>query len=123
MAVPATSRKRAAALRELIDEHNHHYYVEDDPRISDADYDRLYRELLELEEAYPELVVPSSPTQRVGAAPASQFASVTHRVPMLSLANAFEEQEVVDFDRRSDQLGQSSVIHRFQQAALLVDFG
>jgi DNA ligase (NAD+) len=100
MAVPATSRKRAAALRELIDEHNHHYHVEDDPLISDAQYDRLYRELLELEEAYPELVVPSSPTQRVGAAPASQFASVAHRVPMLSLANAFAEEEVVEFDRR-----------------------
>ena len=100
MGVPESSRKRAATLRKLIDEHNYHYHVEDDPQISDAEYDRLFRELLELEASWPELVVPTSPTQRVGAAPASEFASVKHRVPMLSLANAFDEEEVLDFDRR-----------------------
>lgn len=91
---------RAIALREAISEHNYRYYVLDDPSISDADYDRLFRELEQLEETYPELAEPSSPTRRVGGAPAGHFAPVSHRKPMLSLGNAFSEEEIVSFERR-----------------------
>ena len=72
----------------------------DDPEISDAEYDALFRELHELEAEHPELVTPDSPTQRVGAEPSGTFAAVVHTVPMLSLDNAFSEQDVLDFDRR-----------------------
>ena len=92
--------KRAAEIRRLIEHHNYRYYVLDDPEVSDARYDALMRELRELEEANPELVVDDSPTQRVGAAPSREFAEVVHSVPMLSLENAFSEQEVLDFDGR-----------------------
>src|SRR5690606_5023662 len=88
------------ALRDEIDEHNRHYYVEDAPRISDAEYDRLMRELLETEAAHPEWVTPESPSQRVGAAPISAFQSVRHAVRMLSLGNAFDAGDVKDFDER-----------------------
>ena len=77
-----------------IERHNHAYYVLDDPKVSDAQYDQLMRELQALEAKHPELLTPASPTQRVGAAPLAAFSSVTHRVPMLSLGNAFEAQEV-----------------------------
>lgn len=96
---------RAAWLRAEIDRHNYSYYVLDQPVVSDADYDRLMRELEDLERQHPELVVPASPTQRVGATPLSAFGSVTHSVPMLSLANAFDDDEVRAFDKRvSDTL-------------------
>ena len=91
---------RIAQLRELINYHNYRYYVLDSPEISDAEYDRLFRELLELEAAYPSLVAPDSPTQRVGAPPAEQFEPHTHREPMLSLSNAFDEGELRAFDSR-----------------------
>ena len=91
---------RAARLREEIEQHNHRYYVLDDPLISDADYDRLFRELQALESEHPELRTADSPTQRVGAAPAAEFAPAAHRQPMLSLNNAFEDAEVEAFDRR-----------------------
>ena len=91
---------RAAELRDNIEYHNYRYFSLDDPLIPDAEYDRLLRELESLENQYPELVSPESPTQRVGAAPAEAFGEIVHAVPMLSLANAFEEQELVDFDRR-----------------------
>jgi DNA ligase (NAD+) len=94
------TRERAEALRRQIEQHNYHYYVEDAPRISDAQYDALFRELQSLEEAHPDWVTTDSPTQRVGAAPASALVAVSHRVPMLSLANAFDEEEVRAFDRR-----------------------
>lgn len=100
MTAPAKVVHRVEALRAQINEHNHRYYVDDDPVIPDVAYDTLYRELLELEKAHPELVTPTSPTQRVGSTPVGQFESVTHAVPMLSLANAFEDAEVTDFDRR-----------------------
>ena len=87
-------------LREQIDYHNERYYVYDDPEVPDAEYDRLFAELLSLEKKYPELVTPSSPTQRVGAAPLSEFSQIQHQVPMLSLANAFSEKELAEFDRR-----------------------
>jgi DNA ligase (NAD+) len=100
-AVPAKISERAAALRASIDAHNHAYYVLDAPTVSDAEYDRLFRELQALESEYPALVTPDSPTQRVGAEPAGEFEAVTHRLPMLSLNNAFSESEVEGFDRRA----------------------
>ena len=90
----------AARLRAEIEQHNVRYYVYDDPSVSDAEYDGLMRELQALEAEHPELVTPESPTQRVGAAPVSAFGSVRHVVPMLSLGNAFDEEDVTAFDRR-----------------------
>ncbi|MEH6823964.1 MAG: NAD-dependent DNA ligase LigA [Motiliproteus sp.] len=95
-----TVEQQLATLRREIDEHNFRYYAEDAPSIPDADYDRLFQRLLRLEEQYPERVTPSSPTQRVGAAPLLTFAQVQHAVPMLSLGNAFSDQDLADFDRR-----------------------
>ena len=94
---------RAEELREEIRRHDYNYYVLDQPVISDADYDRLYQELQELEEQYPEIVTPDSPTQRVGGAPLKSFGTVAHRVPLLSLGNAFTDDELRDFDRRVRQ--------------------
>lgn len=94
------ARERAFELRRVLNEHNHRYYVLDEPTIPDAEYDRLMRELQALESAHPELLTADSPTQRVGAEPLAEFGEVQHTVPMLSLGNAFEEQEVYDFDRR-----------------------
>jgi DNA ligase (NAD+) len=91
---------RAERLRNELHEHNHRYYVLDDPKISDAEYDRVFRELQALEEQHPELRTPDSPTQRVGAAPSARFAEVKHLQPMLSLNNCFSEDELRDFDRR-----------------------
>jgi DNA ligase (NAD+) len=87
-------------LRNEIRRHNKLYYVDDNPEISDAEYDRLMRRLQESEAAHPELITPDSPTQRVGAAPLEKFETVTHTVPMLSLANAMDEDELKDFDQR-----------------------
>jgi len=98
--VPKSPRDRAEALRREIERHNYLYYVLDRPEITDAEYDRLFRELQDLESARPELVTPESPTQRVGAPPLPEFTEVRHRMPMLSLSNAFDEQEVRSFDRR-----------------------
>ncbi|SEG57807.1 NAD-dependent DNA ligase LigA [Marinobacterium lutimaris] len=92
--------ERIQALREQIDTHNHRYYVLDEPSIPDAEYDRLFRELKALEEEHPELVTPDSPTQRVGAKPKGGFAEVTHELPMLSLDNAFSEEELRAFVKR-----------------------
>jgi DNA ligase (NAD+) len=91
---------RAAELRRLIAYHDHRYHVLDEPEIPDAEYDRLLRELQALESAQPSLIRADSPTQRVGAAPLAAFDEVRHSVPMLSLGNAFDEQELLDFDRR-----------------------
>ncbi|MCX8117180.1 MAG: NAD-dependent DNA ligase LigA [Desulfobacterota bacterium] len=93
-------KKRIEELREEIEYHNYRYYVLDQPEISDAQYDRLMRELEELEARYPELRSPNSPTQRVGAPPLESFKIVRHTLPMLSLANAFDEKEAREFDRR-----------------------
>jgi DNA ligase (NAD+) len=100
MAGPASPRQRAAALRRELERHNRLYYVEDAPEIPDAAYDQLFAELQSLEAEHPELTTPDSPTQRVGAPPLAAFAEVRHRTPMLSLANAFSEDEVRAFDRR-----------------------
>jgi len=100
MSVPAEARQHIEKLRKEINHHNYRYYVLDDPEITDAEFDRLMRELEQLEAKYPELITPDSPTQRVGAEPLKQFAEVRHEIPMLSLANAFSDGEVDDFDRR-----------------------
>ncbi|PVV20073.1 MAG: DNA ligase (NAD(+)) LigA, partial [gamma proteobacterium symbiont of Ctena orbiculata] len=92
--------QRIESLREEINYHNRQYYVFDDPKISDAAYDRLLRELTQLESAYPQLVTPDSPTQRVGDKPLEGFDEVVHRLPMLSLDNAFDEAEMGEFERR-----------------------
>ena len=91
---------RIRELREQIEHHNYRYYVLDDPQVSDARYDQLLAELKRLEEAHPQLVTPQSPTQRVGAEPVREFGEVVHAVPMLSLDNAFSDEDALDFDRR-----------------------
>ena len=100
MSDPRTAAERAKFLRSEIARHDHSYYVLDRPTIPDAEYDRLFRELQELEAQFPQLLTPDSPTQRVGGAPLAEFGQVQHRVPMLSLNNAFSEDEVIAFDRR-----------------------
>ncbi|MDT3680624.1 MAG: NAD-dependent DNA ligase LigA [Burkholderiaceae bacterium] len=95
-----TPHERAARLRELIARYDHEYYVLDAPSVPDAEYDRLFRELQQLERSDPSLVTADSPTQRVAGAPSAAFASVRHSVPMLSLANALDDDEVRAFDRR-----------------------
>jgi len=110
MAVAQKARQRAAALQRDIETHSHRYYVLDAPTIPDAEYDRLFQELLELEAAYPDLVTPDSPTQRVGGTPLEGFAQVTHRTPMLSLNNAFADEDVIGFDRRvREGLGKAEI--------------
>ena len=95
---------RAAELRRLIERANHAYYVLDKPELSDAEYDRLFRELQELESKHPELQTPDSPTHRVGAAPAASFKKHRHLVPMLSLANAFNAAELAEWEERNARL-------------------
>ncbi len=91
---------RVDELREQIRHHNYLYHVLDAPEVPDAEYDRLVRELTKLEQEHPELVTVDSPTQRVGDAPIEAFGTVEHRLPMLSLDNAFSEDELRDFHRR-----------------------
>ncbi len=98
--MPTDPGARVAELRAAIDDANYRYYVLDAPTIEDREYDRLLRELTELEAAHPDLATPDSPTQRVGAVPSSLFAEVRHEVPMLSLGNAFGHDELRDFDAR-----------------------
>ena len=92
--------RRAEALRQEINSHNYRYYVLDAPTLPDADYDRLFRALQQLEEAHPDLICVDSPTQRVGAPPSNAFSAAKHRVPMLSLNNAFSNEDVEAFDHR-----------------------
>jgi DNA ligase (NAD+) len=91
-------------LRKELDHHSYRYYVLDDPEISDAEYDRLFRKLQKLEAEFPDLVTPDSPTQRVGAEPLEEFETVTHTIPMVSLDNAFDDAEMRDFDERLRKL-------------------
>ncbi|MDE1461546.1 NAD-dependent DNA ligase LigA [Spartinivicinus poritis] len=100
MSASSAVKQQVEQLRKSINEHNYHYYVKDDPVVTDAEFDRLLRELQSLEQQFPELITPSSPTQRVGAAPLAGFNEVVHELPMLSLDNAFNEQELADFERR-----------------------
>ena len=105
---PSTGGKapaeRAAELRRLIHHHNYKYYVEDRPEISDQEFDRLLKELEGLEAAHPELVTPDSPTRRVGGQPIDSFRSVTHRVPMLSIDNTYNADDLREFDNRVHKL-------------------
>lgn len=94
------AKEEAARLRQEIQYHNQKYYEQDAPEIEDYEYDRLYRCLEDLEEEYPELITPDSPTQKVGARGMNQFAPVVHTVPLESLQDAFSEEEMADFDRR-----------------------
>lgn len=97
---PADIQQELQQLREEIAEHNHRYYVLDAPVISDAKYDELMKRLQALEQQHPDLITPESPTQRVGAAPLAAFDSVRHSVPMLSLGNAFDPEDIIAFDKR-----------------------
>jgi len=97
-------RRRLEDLRQALHHHNYRYYVLDDPEISDAEYDRFMNELIALERRHPRLVTPDSPSQRVGAPPLDKFESVPHAVPMLSLDNGFEEEDIFEFDRRVRRL-------------------
>ncbi len=106
------SEKRIAELRKILQDHNYRYYVMDDPTIADGEYDSLLRELQSLERENPNLVTSDSPTQRVGSHPVSEFGTIKHRIPMLSLANAMNEAELVAFDGRLQKgLDQESVIY------------
>jgi DNA ligase (NAD+) len=110
MSARAGARARIERLRAVIAEHDYRYYVLDAPAVTDAEYDRLFAELVALERAYPDLADPNSPTQRVGGRPATGFADVTHGAPMLSLANVFDTAEFEAFDRRvRERLGRESV--------------
>ena len=101
--MPASASERHATLAARIRDANYRYYVLDDPDLADSEYDKLLRELEALEAAHPELITPDSPTQRVGNAPSAKFAQVTHSVPMLSLANAFSDEEAADFVARIEK--------------------
>jgi DNA ligase (NAD+) len=110
MAVPREAAERIARLRREIERHNYLYYVRNAPEIPDAEFDRLFRELQALESQYPEAASADSPTQRVGAPPLAEFASVAHAVPMLSLNNAFSDADVEAFDRRvREALGREAI--------------
>ena len=100
MKVPKAVRERARDLHTQLHEHNYRYYTQDDPLITDAEYDLLLRELQDIETQYPSLLTPDSPSQRVGAAPLKSFGEVRHEMRMLSLDNAFSDDELIDFDRR-----------------------
>ncbi|MCI0571019.1 MAG: NAD-dependent DNA ligase LigA, partial [Myxococcaceae bacterium] len=106
------ARKRIGELREEIRRHDRLYHVEARPEISDQEYDRLYRELGDLEALHPELVTPDSPTQRVGGEPGVAFPSFTHRVPMLSLDNTYSEDELREFEKRIfRQIGERELLY------------
>ena len=105
-----TVQQKIDALRDKIRYHEHRYYVLDNPEISDAEYDRLVNDLKKLEAEHPELITPDSPTQRVGGKPREGFVKVRHSSPMLSLDNAYNEQELRDWERRVHELtGQNAV--------------
>jgi DNA ligase (NAD+) len=111
VAAPAAAA-RAAELKEILERYNYRYHALDDPEVPDAEYDKLMLELRALETQHPELLTADSPTQRVGAAPVAAFGVVKHRLPMLSLDNAFSEEDVRDFDRRvRERLGQEVPVH------------
>ena len=103
MSIPAKLRQRAQQLVQIIHEHNYRYYVLDQPTIPDAEYDQLFKELKELEQQYPELISSHSPTQRVGAKPLKAFATIEHKIPMLSIDNVFTLDELTAFDERVRQ--------------------
>src|ERR671916_101816 len=103
MATKTDAKKRLKELRESIDYHSYRYHVLDDPEVADAEYDALMAELIEIESAYPDLVTPDSPTQRVGAPPSDLFAPVEHRTPMMSLDNCFSLEELQAWGKRVER--------------------
>jgi DNA ligase (NAD+) len=115
-----TAEKRIPELRKIIEYHNKRYYQQDAPEVSDAEYDRLMRELQELENQYPDDDLATSPTSRVGAAPLAKFISVAHPSAMLSLGNAFSHEEIIDFDNRIRKLGKVDHIDYIDSMKLLV---
>ncbi|NOQ88304.1 MAG: NAD-dependent DNA ligase LigA, partial [Gammaproteobacteria bacterium] len=98
--MPASIEKQIEKLRELLRYHSYQYYVLDNPDIPDAEFDRLYRQLIELEEKHPDLITTDSPTQRVGSTPLTAFDQIQHQMPMLSLDNVFNEEDLLAFNRR-----------------------
>lgn len=110
MSISPEITQQVLALRDTINQHNHAYYVLDDPQLPDKEYDKLVRDLEALEAQYPELISPDSPTQRVGATPLTSFKSVQHVIPMLSLSNAFDAQEVAEFEQRIEEKLGTTVI-------------
>src|SRR4051812_43941451 len=117
----STAAARAASLREELERASYEYHVLDQPSISDAEYDRKYRELLELEEAHPTLRTADSPTQHVGAEPASQLAKYTHLVPMLSLGNTFNEEELAVWEERLVRIAGDDVRRSGYNCELKID--
>src|SRR5579864_6878548 len=110
MATATKDETKTESLREQIRHHEYRYYVLDDPEISDAEFDRLMNELKKLESDHPELITPDSPTQRVGGKPREGFVKVAHSIPMLSLDNAYSEEELRNWERRVHELsGRSDV--------------
>ena len=101
---PDDAARRVAELHKELNYHNHRYYVMDDPVIGDDEYDRMFQELRQLEEQYPELVTPDSPTHRIGGEPAEGFVQVEHRHTMLSLGNAFDPESLEAWYRRVKNL-------------------
>ncbi len=102
------TKREILSLREQLEKHNYHYHVLDNPVISDAEYDRLFRRLLDLEKAHPEFASPDSPTQKVGAPPLEKFTTVHHNIPMLSLNNATNQEEMKEFEERIRRFLKSS---------------
>ena len=100
MSLDRATRARAETLRKQIAQHNYQYYVLDDPQIPDSEYDRLFRELEALEAAYPALVTPDSPTQRIAGQPLDKFVKVTHSSPLMSLFDAFNKEDMKDWAAR-----------------------
>ncbi len=107
-----TIKQRLKQLKTLLNEHNYRYYILNEPTISDAEYDKYFRELQQLETQHPELITADSPTQRVGGTPTKEFAKITHTIPMLSLENAFSTEEVLAFDERvRERLNKTQIIY------------
>lgn len=102
--------ERIDSLCEIINQHNYQYYVLDDPNTPDSEYDRLLRELIDIETEFPELIIPNSPTQRVGATPLSEFGEIKHTVPMLSLGNAFNDEEMQAFNKRINDCLETEIV-------------
>src|SRR5437867_3214789 len=98
--MPSSVQQRIEKLRKEINQHNYHYHVQAQPEISDQEYDRLLRELIELEKEHPELITPDSPSQRIGGEPIEGFKTVEHAVRMMSIDNTYDEAEVRAFDER-----------------------
>ena len=115
-------KEKIAHLRNEIDEHNYRYYALDEPSIPDVEYDALFQELINLEKNYPALITQDSPTQRVGVKPQSGFKAVQHRIPMLSLDNAFSEKDLIAFSKRlQDRLKSNTEIYKTIRKHILID--